>query len=119
MSCYAVRNPIYQPAMRLIDDVTQDYPAQVTTTFAHDYVDGMIVRLYIPNDVGMWQLNRQKSAITVTGDATFTIDIDTRTYDAFAIPSNPRRHQKVCPQVIPIGEVTSTFEAAMHNTRSR
>lgn len=113
--CVATQNPIFQPAMRLIASITQDEIAEITTTFAHNYITGTIVRLYIPNATGMVQLDRKVEKITVTGNMTFTIPVDTTKFDAFSIPGGVSRHIFTCAQVVPIGEDTGQLTAATQN----
>jgi hypothetical protein len=113
--CYADPNPIFKPAMRLIASITQSYPVIVTTTFAHSYISGTIVRLDVPVADGMQQINQQQGAILVTGDTTFTMDINSTYYDPFAIPLSPSPHDEICAQVVPIGEINSILAAAVKN----
>lgn len=113
--CYAYPNPIFQPAMRLIAAISQSNPAQVTTTFTHQYVSGTIVRLDIPQADGMQEISGQLFPIMVTGDTTFTIPVDATNFSAFAIPVSPPFHVYTCAQVIPVGEITSTLDAATVN----
>ena len=113
--CYANPNPIYQPAMRLIASITQSCPAIVTTTFAHQYFTGTIVRLDIPIADGMQQADQFVGPILVTSDTTFAIALDTTNFDAFAIPGSPAPSQNICAQVVPIGEVNETLLAATVN----
>ncbi len=115
-TCYANPNPIFQPAMRLIAAITQSSPAVVTTTFAHQYLTGTIVRLDIPPADGMQQINGNTYPILVTGPTTFTIPEDTTHFDAFAIPVAPiPAYTNTCAMVIPVGEVNSTLAAATVN----
>lgn len=113
--CYAPPFPVFQRAMRIIEAITNGFPAQVTTTFAHQYLDGLIVRLYIPEGFGMQQANQLTGAITVTGDTTFLIDIDTTNFDSFIIPSISAGTSYTCPQVVPTGEINSTLKNATQN----
>lgn len=113
--CYANPHPIFQPAMRLIASITQSNPAVVTTTFANQYLTGEIVRLDIPTACGMQQANGLVGTIIVTADDTFTIDIDTTFFDAFAIPISPGPHDNICAQVVPIGEVNEELRLATQN----
>jgi len=85
VSILAIEDPVFQRAMRVISSITNDYPAVVTTTLAHQYLDKLIVRLIIPKGYGMIQANRLYAPIIVTGDTTFTIDIDTRYFDIFIV----------------------------------
>lgn len=109
--CYAVPTPIYLPAMRIVAAITQSNPAQVTTTFAHDYKDGAIVRLIIPPRYGMQQANQLQGAILVTGATTFTMSIDTTLFDAFSQPVGAEQ----CAQVVPVGELNDTLASAVNN----
>ena len=113
--CYANPNPEFMPAMRLISAITRANPAQVTTTFAHGYVTGTIVRIDIPKAVGMVQLNKQVVPIIVTAPTTFTIGIDTTMFDPFAIPVTTNPTIDICPQVVPVGELNGQLTAALHN----
>lgn len=114
-TCFAFTNPIFQPAARLIASITNGLPAIVTTTFAHQYIDGTIVRLDIPLACGMQQANQLTGPITVTGPLTFTIPIDTTAFDAFAIPVSPPPYVNTCAFVVPIGELNSQLTAATQN----
>lgn len=114
MATLAVANPIYQPAMRIIDSITNTYPAVVTTTFDHQYISGTIIRLIIPLGYGMTQANQLFGSITVTGDTTFEIDIDTTSFDAFAAPASYPEDQQYA-QCVPIAEDNDTLLAATQN----
>jgi hypothetical protein len=114
-NCYANPNPIFQPAMRLIASITNANPATVTTTFAHQYDTGLIVRLDIPPACGMQGANGMKGAITVIDSTSFSIDIDTSLFDAFSIPVSPGPFDFTCAQVVPIGEVNDTLYLATRN----
>jgi hypothetical protein len=115
MSILAFPNPIYQPAMRIITAITNAPIAQVTTSFDHLYLTGSIVRLDIPLGFGMQQANQLFGPITVTGSTTFTIPIDTTTFDAFSTPSGyPQNAQSA--MVVPFAENSDTFTSAVQNT---
>lgn len=114
-SCYANPNPIFQPAMRLIASITNSNPAIVETTFAHQYLDGLGVRLDLPPAVGMQQANGKEGIITVLTETTFSVTIDTTGFDIFAIPMDPPPYIDVCAQVVPVGEVAETLRNATRN----
>lgn len=110
----AYQYPVFQPAMRIISNITNAYPATVTTTFNHNYITGMIVRLMIPQGYGMIQANQMYSNITVVDATTFTINLDTNLFSAFITPmTSPEDAQY--PQSIPFGEVNSTLMASYRN----
>ena len=114
-TCIAIPFPVFQPAMRLIAAITQSFPMTVTTTFAHQYKTGTIVRLDIPPADGMPQANQQFAPITVTGPTTFTMPIDATKFEPFAIPVSPPPFVNTCAQVVPIGEINSILTAAVQN----
>lgn len=113
--CYASIDPIFQRSMRIIQAITNGFPAEVTTTFRHQYLDGLIVRLNIPDGFGMQQANGKTGTVTVTGDTTFLIDIDTTNFDSFIIPTIVAGASYTCPQVVPVGEVNETLKNATQN----
>ncbi len=111
MSIQAQAFPVFQPAMRIITNITNGFPATVTTSFAHQYTTGLIIRLILPPGYGMQQANQLSSDITVIDTTTFTINIDTRLFQPFV----PFSFQSQLPQAIPTGEVNSTVYLAYKN----
>ena len=111
MAIITLSQPTYQPATRTISDITNANPATITTTQPHYYVTGTIVRLYVPSTWGMDELDQQKGTITVVDRTSFTIDIDTSTYQLFVTPVSPRQYSLV----VPIGEVSEILTAAVFN----
>ena len=112
---YAVANPRYQRAMRIITGLTNGTPAVVTTSFDHNYSSGLIVRLYIPKGYGMLQANHLVGTITVTDETSFTIDIDTTAFDSFTMPTGDPWYINSYAQVVPIGEENSSLLQATRN----
>lgn len=100
----ALLYPIYKPAVRDIAAITNDLPLQVTTTFDHSYLSGLIVRLLIPVNFGMTTLNKVKGSIVVTSPTTFTMNIDSTNLDPFVIPSPQPGNNFTPAQVVPVGE---------------
>ena len=114
MAVLATQYPVYQPAMRIVSNITNASRAIVTTTFAHQYLTGTICRLHIPTGYGMLQANTLYGPITVTGTTTFTIDIDTTFFDPYITHSDwPYTAQY--PTVVPIGELNSQLTASVRN----
>jgi hypothetical protein len=119
---YAVQYPTFQRAMRNILSITQAFPAVITTTFdgvnpgAHDYATGLIARIDIPLGFGMEQANEFLAPITVTSPSTFTMPIDTRNFDAFAIPLfGPPGKFGTPAQVVPVGQINELLTMATVN----
>jgi hypothetical protein len=80
----------YRPRRRYISAITQAASAVVTTTVDHGYTIGDEVRIYTNTDgyeaFGMTQMNGLIGKITATTAATFTVNIDSTAFDAFAFP---------------------------------
>ncbi len=118
---YAVASPTYQPAMRNILSITQANPALITTTFDglvggdHDYLTGLIVRIFIPVGFGMLQMDKLDAQITVVNDTQFTLDIDSTAFDAFSVPAANPGHRFTPAQVMPTGEINSLLSQATRN----
>lgn len=107
----AITRPMFQPAMRVVTNITNGYPCIVTTSFANSYFTGDIIRIIIPLGFGMQQINNQFSNITVIDNTSFSMDIDTINYDAFNDPNNGQFAQS-----LPIAEVNGTVYGATENT---
>ena len=118
-TCYAVRNPMFTPAMRLISSISQSYPAVITTTFDHGYSSGTIIKIKVPFSCGMEEINGYVGVITVTGGDTFTVNVDSTRFNAFSIPAIPVPvWADTCAQVIPIGEVNDMITGATRNVKA-
>lgn len=114
-TCIAVPYPIFQPAMRLIAAITNSFPMVVTTTFAHQYITGTIVRLDIPPADGMQQADQQFAPLVVLSPTTFSLPIDSTLFEPFAIPVSPPPYINTCAQVVPIAENNNILTAATQN----
>lgn len=112
---YANPNPLFQPAMRLIASISNSNPGIVTTTFAHQYQTGTIVRLTFAAIDGMPEVNGKTYTITYTGPTTFTIPIDTTFFQPFNIPVVTDPNINTAAMVVPVGEDNSILYAATQN----
>jgi hypothetical protein len=107
--------------MRLVTAITQALVAEVTTSFAHQYKTGAIVRFYIPPACGMQQLVQYVNTanptypITVTGLTTFTIPIDSSMFDPFSIPVLTDPTINTAALVVNVGELTLNLDSAEQN----
>lgn len=114
MAILAIANPTFKPAARVISSITNSNPATIVTSFDHNYITGVIIRLFIPAGFGMVQANNLEAQITVVDDTTFTIDIDTTNFDVFAAAATfPQSYQFA--QCIPTGEINSILAGAVQN----
>lgn len=114
--CYADPNPIFKPAMRLIAAISQSNPMIVTTTFAHQYITDIYVRLRVPVANGMTEAHGLTGYIVVTSPTTFTLPYNSTPFTPFVIPVMPNPHEDICAQVIPVGEDNAILLAAVQNT---
>lgn len=112
---FAFKFPVFQRAMRLITNISNGFPATVTTSFNHNYLTGDIVRLIVPLGWGMTQANTLFGTITVVTPTSFTIDIDTTFFNPFVTPPNPSPHIVSVAQAIPIGEIAYNLRSATRN----
>ena len=115
MSILADPNPIFQPAMRIVTNITNAVAAVVTTSFDHLYLNETIIRIDIPLGYGMQQINQRFGSIIVLSPTTFSIDIDSTFFDTFSIATTyPENAQSaVC---VAIGEENDTLLASVRNT---
>jgi hypothetical protein len=80
----------YTPFVCDLTAVTQDFPCLVTTDIPHGFVVGNQVQFQIPPQWGMRQLNGLKGYVSdIPQDDQIQVDIDTRTFDAFVVPTPP------------------------------
>ena len=111
---YANPDPRFQPAMRIVTGITNADPVVVTTNPDHDYVDGIIVRLYVPNNYGMRQINNYVGPITVLSANTFSMDLNTTEYDSFLVPASPP-YYRFTALVVPIGNLLDVYNVGVRN----
>jgi len=111
---HAFESPTFQPAMRIIDSISNAAEMVVTTTFDHDYESGLIVRLWVPESFGMIEADKLVGAITVLTSDTFSLPFDSTYFNLFASPTTfPDNYQQA--QVVPVGEINSSLDQATRN----
>jgi len=104
----------FEPAVREITTITNAFPAVVTTSVAHLYSNGMIVRLEIPEGYGITKADGLSGIITVITSDTFSILVDTSFMDPFVVPIRPQLLAQK-PQAVPFGEINELLNAAVRN----
>lgn len=80
------------PSSIVITAITRAYPMVVTVslqplTEANTYIAGQVVRLTVPITYGMFQANGLQAEILEVNGSNITINIDSRLFDAFVVPS--------------------------------
>lgn len=111
---YANPDPRFQPAMRLITGITKANPVVITTSFDHDYTDGLVVRIYVPDHYGMPQINGHTGIISVLSSDTFSMNLDTTNYDSFSAPTAPP-YYRFTALVVPIANELGVYNVAVRN----
>lgn len=92
-----VDQPKYYPTA-----ITQASSAVITLSRSHGFVVGSRVRINVPSDFGMVEMDGLEGQVTAVGTATITVDIDSSAFTAFAFPASgdgPFRQ----PSVVPAG----------------
>ena len=102
--------PIWKSVRNSVTAITNANPGVVTTSTAHGYFSGLIVRFEFFADFGMQQLLGNIYTIIVLSPTTFSIDANTTTYDPFFISSTVQ-----VPQVVAVGEIASTLKNSEQN----
>jgi len=117
---------VFTPERIAITTITNSIPAIVTTETDHGLTTGQVVRLHVPKNYGMVQLNQRQVIVTVTADRVFNIqetqvpvkvDVDSRQFDPFVTPSGA---QSLTAEVLPMGAgptpITATPPDESRNT---
>lgn len=79
-------DPIFYPRHRSITKITQAAQAVITTSVDHGYQVGDALRFTVPAAFGMVEINGLTGNVVAVTAHTFTIDIDTTAFTAFAFP---------------------------------
>ncbi len=76
------------PGMLLISNITNSYPMVVTIvdSIYNTYIAGQNVCLTVPPNYGMFQANELTGTIVSIDEDEFSINIDSRSFDAFTVP---------------------------------
>lgn len=80
-------SPLFYPRRRSISKISQAASAVVTTNVDHGYTVGQQIRFTVPAAYGMVELNGLNGSITAITASTFTVNIDTTAFTAFAFPA--------------------------------
>lgn len=111
---------LYIPFNCPIVSVTQANPCVVTTSVNHSFVVGQEVFFVIPPQYGMTQLDSltystannvpQRAFVTAVGTRTITLNLDSSSYSAFALPTSAVAALGVSQaQVMAIGDANTGY----------
>lgn len=101
----------YTPFSCTITAITQDVQALVTTDVTHNFIIGNTIRFYIPPEYKMTQLDQLKALVVQVTSDTLTVNIDTRNFTAFSVPSPAAE----IAQVVPVGDINTGFSSTGNN----
>jgi hypothetical protein len=106
---------LFTPYQNEIVGISQAAAAIVSTARAHNFSIGDYVRLRVPSQFGMIQADKKQVRITAVPTAvTFTCDLDTTAFTAFAFPL-VASYPLTFAQVEPIGEIATSLLDPMRN----
>lgn len=107
-------DPRYYPAHRYITAITAASSAVITLSVTHGFTAGQAVRIKVPSDWGMTEIDGLIGNITAvnTTTNTITVDIDSSAFSAFAYPSSATAAAGVdFPLVVPVGMTANSTYA--------
>ena len=117
----------FYPRVRTITGISVAANAVIALSVNHTFVAGEKVRIYVPTNWGMTQLDGTVATIVAVGAAlggttnTITVDVSTLGMTAFAFPTSAQAALGVnFPQVVPVGEAATVpyanlLDDATHN----
>lgn len=114
----------FTPVRLAISDITRSLPTVVETSTNHNLTTGQVVRIHVPKNYGMFELNQKQVSITILTATTFSlqytqvpvsVDVDSRLYNAFVIPSNPGFTAEVIPMGSGPTPVKNTYVQERNN----
>lgn len=103
--------PQFYPRRRTISAITTASSAVITLTVTHELTAGQTVRIKVPSDFGMIEMDNLTGNITAVSSAnnTITVDIDSSAFSAFSFPLTADVPFSLS-EVIPFGDAaTGTF----------
>jgi len=103
-------DPRFYPRNRRITGISAATSAVITLSVTHGFTAGQAVRIKVPSDFGMIEIDDLIGNITAvsTANNTVTVDIDSSAFTAFAFPTSAVAGSGVeAPQVIPVGETAN------------
>jgi hypothetical protein len=110
----------FTPIRVPISNITQANPAVVTTSTNHNLTTGQVVRINVPKNYGMVELNHQALLITILSSVTFSLqysqippalNVNSTNFTAFTTPSNPQ----FTAEVLPIGSGPTPINSPISN----
>lgn len=102
----------FLPKLRYVTQITQAASAVVRTSVDHQFSVGQTVRMHVSSDYGMTEMDGLLGEITAVTASTFTLNIDSTGFTAFAFPTSAVAAGGVTPaHVTPEGDTGNTIFA--------
>lgn len=120
-------DPIYYPRRRFITKITQAAQAVVTLSVTHQYTVGQQIRMVIPAEFGMQQMNGLLATVVAVDlvNNTVTLNVNSTGFNAFAFPTSVIAAAGVSfAEAVPVGEAATApfqnlLDDATRNTAQR
>lgn len=115
----------FYPRRKYISKISQANPGVITTTSYHEYTVGQKIRIHVPAEYGMTEINGMQATITAisAANATITTDINTAGFTAFAWPLTAVALAGVtAAHIVPVGEdglYNLSLDDRVNNTSTR
>jgi hypothetical protein len=104
-------DPRFYPRRRIITGISLAASAVIQLSVLHTFTVGQMVRIIVPAEFGMPEINNKLGMITAvastlgTGTNSITVNIDSTAFTAFAFPTSAIAAAGITfPQVVPVGE---------------
>ncbi len=100
----------YYPVNRRITAISQAAAGVITMSVTHGFTVGQLVRIIVPPNYGMIELNNQLVTITAIDlvNNRITINVNTAGFTPFVFPSSAMAAVgQLVPQVVPVGEAAT------------
>jgi hypothetical protein len=104
----------YYPVNRYITSISLATSAVIVLSVTHGFTAGQAVRIIVPDEFGMTQMDGLLGNITAINTTTnsITVDIDSSAFTAFAFPTSAVAATGVnFAQVVPVGETANATYA--------
>lgn len=100
--------PQFFPRRRTISAITIASSAVITMTVTHGFTAGQAVRLKVPSEFGMTEMDNLIGNITAvsTANNTITVDVDSSSFTTFSFPLTAAVPFSMA-EVVPVGETAS------------
>jgi len=106
----AITPQYYKPSRFVISDITLGKTTTVTTSTAHNYVVGQLVRLLVPNPYGAIDLNEQTGyVISIPSTTEVEIELDSSFFNVYI---NSPSYGPTSPQILAIGDINTPLPNA-------